>query len=125
MNGGPPSQGTESGGRSEARGSFRGDGLSVEEAGILLEEFREILGRGASGGISPVELRDRIRSLLSSLEEAPAPGGLAGRSVAALRSWSEVWVDEMESGRSAAADSVRTLLLVELMRLGRVLGEGA
>jgi hypothetical protein len=85
--------------------------------------FQDLLGEARTGDVSGPELRDRVGRLLASLERAPGPRTLQQESLELLRSWSEVWVDELEAGRESAAASVRTLLTAELTRLKQVVGQ--
>lgn len=101
-----------------------GNGLSGEDAGLLVGALQDLLAEVRPGDFSGSELRDRLRRLLTSLESAPGPRTLQDESLERLRSWSEVWVQELESGRESAAASVRTLLMAELTRLKQVVGEG-
>lgn len=100
-----------------------GDGLTTEDAGLLVEAFRDLLLETRPEEASAPELRDRIRRLLASLDHAPGSRTLQRESLELLRSWSDVWVEELEAGRKSAADSVRTLLVSELTRLKRVVDE--
>lgn len=100
-----------------------GDGLTTEDAGLLVAAFRDLLTEVRPEEASATELRDRVRRLLASLERAPGPRTLQRESLELLRSWGDVWIDELEAGRTSAADSVRTLLVSELTRLKRVVDQ--
>lgn len=100
-----------------------GDGLSEEDVGLLVGAFQDLLAEVDPGEVSASELRDRLTRLLDSLERAPGPRALQRESLELLRSWSEVWVEELAAGRESEAASVRTLLTAELTRLNQVVRE--